>query len=167
MVELLPLTPDDWPRWREARLRALADAPYAFGSTLADWTGVSDTEDRWRGRLATPGHHSVLALADKATVGMAGGVPGDTPGTVALVSMWVAPLGRGRGVGQALVREVLDWATSTGAHTVQLDVRVGNIAAIRLYERLGFMMRGEVPRDDPSEPLELRMTRPISERMSR
>lgn len=162
MVEFLTLTPDDWPRWREARLRALAEAPYAFGSTLADWTGAGDTEDRWRGRLTAPGHHSLLAVTDGTTVGMAAGIPGDPPGTVALVSMWVAPEARGRGVASALVHAVLRWGASSGAHTVQLDVRDGNTRALRLYERLGFVVRGEVPRDDPSEPSELRMTRPVA-----
>lgn len=49
------LTPDDWPIWRELRLAALAEAPQAFGSRLADWQGEGDREERWRDRLSIPG----------------------------------------------------------------------------------------------------------------
>ncbi|MBU7600615.1 hypothetical protein JGS22_024025 [Streptomyces sp. P38-E01] len=40
---------------RLLRLAALAEAPYAFGTTLAQWQGEGDRPDRWRARLATPG----------------------------------------------------------------------------------------------------------------
>ena len=43
------LGPDDWQEFREIRLRALADAPTAFGMTLAD--AEQQTEDAWRARL--------------------------------------------------------------------------------------------------------------------
>lgn len=51
VIELRVLTPDHWPAWRELRLAALAEAPYAFGSRLADWQGDRDREQRWRDRL--------------------------------------------------------------------------------------------------------------------
>jgi hypothetical protein len=42
------------------RLAALAEAPAAFGSTLSDWSGPGDTEERWRARLASVAHNIVL-----------------------------------------------------------------------------------------------------------
>ncbi|HVC23653.1 MAG TPA: hypothetical protein VNH82_09555 [Candidatus Dormibacteraeota bacterium] len=34
-VEIRTLGVEGWAEWREMRLRALAEEPYAFGSTLA------------------------------------------------------------------------------------------------------------------------------------
>jgi hypothetical protein len=64
VIELRVLTPDDWPSWRELRLAALAEAPYAFGSRLADWQGDHDREQRWRDRLGIPGSYNVIAVLD-------------------------------------------------------------------------------------------------------
>lgn len=141
MFELHALVPDDWRQWRDLRLQALADAPAAFGSTLAAWQDAG--EDRWRQRLAIPGSHNLLAVLDGEPVGMASGVPTDD-GAVELISMWVAPRGRGRGIGGALVAEVERWARSRGATLIRLDVVEGNEAAIGLYLRSGFRFSGDV-----------------------
>src|SRR5215472_2683061 len=50
-IELRRLLADDWRIWRGLRLAALDEAPHAFGSSLADWTGTGGSEDRWRSRL--------------------------------------------------------------------------------------------------------------------
>lgn len=80
---------------------------------------------------------------------------------VELVSMWVAPAGRRCGTGRLLVQAVLDWAHETGADAVELSVTVGNVAAQRLYERMGFESDGGY-QPLPSDPCrnELRMRRP-------
>ncbi|MFJ8314264.1 MULTISPECIES: hypothetical protein [unclassified Streptomyces] len=82
MIESQVLAADDWPRWRELRLVALAEAPYAFGARLADWQGDADREERWRGRLSIPGSYNLLAALDGNPVGMASGVPGPGEGVV-------------------------------------------------------------------------------------
>lgn len=51
VTEVVNVSPDSWRMWRELRLAALAEAPNAFGSTLAEWSGAGDTEQRWRARL--------------------------------------------------------------------------------------------------------------------
>jgi ribosomal protein S18 acetylase RimI-like enzyme len=102
MIEVQVLRPDDWPLWRQLRLEALAESAAAFNSTLAHWTGAGDAEERWRARLSNVPLNIVLR-SDGAPAGMVSAyVRADD--TVELISMWVAPFARGRGVGDAAVR---------------------------------------------------------------
>jgi ribosomal protein S18 acetylase RimI-like enzyme len=150
MVDLRVLSEDDWPLWRDLRLAALAEAPYAFGSTVAGWQDAA--EEQWRQRLRIPGARDLVAFLGDSPVGMASGVPaGD--GAVEVISVWVRPAGRGRGVGDALIGDLVRWAKETGATAVRLSVRSENAAAIRLYERAGFVHIGP----DPADPLEIAM----------
>jgi ribosomal protein S18 acetylase RimI-like enzyme len=142
VTDLRVLGPEDWRLWRDLRLCALAEAPHAFGSRLADWQREGDREERWRARLSLAGSHNVVALLDSEPVGMASGVP-VSDGVAELISMWVSPSGRGRGVGDALVHEVERWAVRTGARVLRLDVAEDNAAAQALYERHGFVFTGE------------------------
>ncbi len=142
MLELRTLEPNDWPLWRELRLAALAEAPYAFGSTLAQWQGSGDREERWRARLSIPGAHDLVALLDGLPVGMASGVPGEGAENVELISMWVNPTARGKGVGDYLIQAVERWGAERGATTLRLSVMPDNRKATALYERHGFTDTG-------------------------
>jgi GNAT superfamily N-acetyltransferase len=132
------LGPEDWEELREIRLRALADAPDAFGAVLAE---VEAYDDRvWRDRLATNNPTYVVREAT-GTVAMAGGfAPPDS--SVAFVwGMWTAPAARGRGHSSALLHTVVTWARTIG-RTPHLHVTEGNDAARRLYVRHGFEPTG-------------------------
>ena len=48
------------------------------------------------------------------------------------------PAFRGRGMGTALIRHVLEEARRLGARRATLEVRASNVRARRLYEQLGF-----------------------------
>ncbi|MEU4675760.1 GNAT family N-acetyltransferase [Micromonospora sp. NPDC023737] len=144
MIDIRPLTPDDWKLWREVRLAALAEAPYAFGSRLADWQDDGDRAERWRSRLEIPGSHNLVAQLDGRPVGQASGVPTSTAGVAELISMWVHPEVRGHGVADALVDAVARWAREVGADRLRLAVTAGNERATRLYRRHGFMPTGEL-----------------------
>ncbi len=145
VVEIRALSSGDWAVWREVRLRALADAPHAFGSKLADWQGDNDREERWRERFDHVGFTAV-AVADGSVVGTVGGMDRQDA-TVELISMWVAPEVRGTGVGEALIAAVVDWAAAKPAETVLLAVRRRNRHAIALYGRAGFRLVGSNPED--------------------
>ena len=137
-LALRRLAPADWAAFREIRLAALRDAPEAFGSTAADAQKLEEQE--WRRRL----EQRAVFMAEVAgqRVGLAAGIAGEQPGEAELVSMWVAPAWRGRGVGDGLVQAVLGWAAGEGFTMVRLWVATGNTRAERLYIRLGFEATG-------------------------
>jgi ribosomal-protein-alanine N-acetyltransferase len=57
---------------------------------------------------------------------------------VHLLNVAVHPTRRGSGIGRMLVDAVIGEARTTQARTMFLEVRAGNVAARRLYRRLGF-----------------------------
>ncbi len=155
---------DEGARLREIRLRALADAPDAFGSTYSDT--VTRPPEMWTARAAedAAGEVSVLFVAEKDEkwVGLAGHVGLDqTPGEPQVVSMWVDPARRRSGLAGRLLDAVMAWARDRGAERVHLWVTEGNSPAIALYERFGFAFTGEsAPVRSDSALKELKMVLP-------
>ena len=140
------VTADDWSEWRRLRREALRESPDAFDSSLADWTGAGDTEQRWRDRLdAVP--INLVAESDGVGVGLVS-LTRILNHEAELISLWVAPPARGRGVGEALVRALVDRARESGALRVVLEVERENEPAMSLYARCGFAETrlGPVPR---------------------
>jgi GNAT superfamily N-acetyltransferase len=160
MAQIREAGADDWQAMREVRLAALRDAPQAFASTYEREAAFAEAD--WRRRVARGG--SFLAYAPElgsAPAGIAGGFE-IGPGTVELVSMWVRPQARGRGIGQALVEAVVGWARARGASRVHLWVTENNDHARLLYARCGFRATAErqpLP-SDPEVP-EIGMVRPV------
>jgi GNAT superfamily N-acetyltransferase len=132
----------DWQALRDIRLEALRTAPDAFGSTYEG--EASRGEEHWHNRIARGGTFLAYLPGDGRTdpAGLVGGYPED-PQTVELVSMYVRPDARGRGVGEALVATVIDWARTRNATTVRLWVTETNTHARALYQRCGFALTGE------------------------
>ena len=162
MIQLHHLIAEDWPRFRALRLEALAEAPYAFGSTLADWQGgVADTPERWRKRLIDV-PLNLIADFRGVPAGMISATELDANGATTVISMWVAPLARGNGVGDALVAVVVDWAKEQKAACILLDVMEANEYARRFYQRNGFVDLGLQESDRSTDPTQRRMSRDLS-----
>jgi GNAT superfamily N-acetyltransferase len=146
MVVVRETVADDWQALRDIRLEALRTAPTAFGTSYQEEARRGD--EHWHNRIARGGTFlAYLPAAPDAPdasdpAGLIGGYSEDSH-TVELVSMYVRPQGRGRGVGEALVAAVIDWARERNATTVRLWVTETNTHALALYQRCGFALTSE------------------------
>jgi GNAT superfamily N-acetyltransferase len=133
----------DWEVLRELRLRALADTPDAFASTLEKEAAFP--EQVWRRRAeGAAGLVNFIACEAGAGIGIAAiFAEADLPGRMHLVGMWVHPRHRRHGVARALVDQAVRWAEDHRASEVVLWVADHNIPARRLYERAGFQPTGD------------------------
>lgn len=147
--------PDEWEQLRDIRLRALANAPAAFGSSLARERGQSERYWRdWASGTTRSGDRiaTFIAVAEDRWLALAAGIrPPDDPQTAALVSMWVDPALRRRGAAHALVEAVAEWARDQGARRLELWVTRKNTPARTLYLRSGFTPDGRT-QPLPSRP---------------
>jgi GNAT superfamily N-acetyltransferase len=155
-LAIRPLEAHEWPKYRAARLRSLADSPDAFSSTLAE--AQDRSLDDWAARLAAATvsgqDYPLIAELDGNVVGLVWAkVDAATSYVVNLFQMWVAPESRGRGVAVALLQEAIKWARSRNAQLVQLSVTCGNASAVRLYAREGFRDCGSPEPRGPGSPL--------------
>ena len=157
------LAVDQGSRLRTIRLRALADAPDAFGSSFEEV--AAQAPESWAMQLQEKA--TFVAVMDREDVGLVRAARDDLlPGAAWLMSMWVCPECRGQGVGESLIDAVIEWARASGVRRVILDVGDHNQPAIELYERKGFEPNGTTgslppPRSHVREhQRELRIQRP-------
>ena len=130
------LTPDDWAVLRDVRLRALADSPDAFGSTLEREQDFDEKE--WRRRSVRP---VWVAEVDGRPVAMAGAFPDD--GVLQVWGMWTDPAHRGRAWPAPSSTRLIGPAVAEG-RPVALHVNIANPGARAFYEGYGFVATGEL-----------------------
>jgi ribosomal protein S18 acetylase RimI-like enzyme len=164
MITLEPIALHNVLIFRDVRLRALQDAPKAFGSTYAKECQLSDAAwiartSRWDGQQGI----GFLAMDTNAVCGIAGSFLDEDDATRAqLVSMWTAPTHRQQGVGRLLVNQIANWARSRGARTLQLMVTSANESATLFYQRLGFTYTGRTePYPNDTSMVEYEMSLPL------
>ncbi len=120
------------------------DADY-FSTRYEDM--VREPESTWQAWVAdaAAGVEKTLFIAEEQGrwLGVVGAFVRVNPLEVQLISMWVDPSARGRGVAQQLIRAVATWAAGRGSARVVLFVQEANTPAQQLYERAGFRLTGD------------------------
>lgn len=135
-------TAEDWPRIWPFFSRIVAEGEtYAYPAELTPETA----RPLW---MESPPGRTVVAVDGDLVLGSAKMGP-NRPGRgahVGTASFMVDPEYRGRGVGRALGRHVLDWLRAAGYHSVQFNAVVEtNEGAVALWRSLGFEIIGTVP----------------------
>ncbi len=133
---------DQWRILRDVRLRALEEAPYAFGTTLVEGQKRTDRDwqDMVRDHATLADRAYFMAYVEDNPCGMAGCYR-TASDTVMLTAMWVAPEFRGQKIGEQIVRAVIEWAGAGGASTIEAWVSENNPARF-FYKKIGFEETG-------------------------
>jgi ribosomal protein S18 acetylase RimI-like enzyme len=144
-VGIRPVRPEEWRRWRETRLRMLRDDADFFSTRYDDM--VREPDQTWRDWVAeaAAGDQKTLFVAEEGDrwLGVVGAFARVNPREVQLISMWVDPTARGRGVARDLILAVAGWAAGRGSTRVVLFVQEANEPAQHLYARAGFRPTGD------------------------
>lgn len=129
------MTADDWPAVRAIYEEGLATGLASFETAAPSW-------EEWdRARLP----HSRLVAREHAALGWAALSPVSKRACyagVAEVSVYVAAIARGRGVGRALLVELIESAEIHGIWTLQGATFPENAASLALQARCGFRSIG-------------------------
>lgn len=107
---------------------------------LLEHSDVAQLEDPRRYFL-DPGGELFIARRGGVVVGTAAVVPHGAPGEWELAKLAVDPSERGRGFGRQLVQRCIAYARDHGATRMVLISNHRLVAAIRMYEALGFEHR--------------------------
>jgi RimJ/RimL family protein N-acetyltransferase len=112
--------------------------------------GRAALEAFYKGVVLVPGRELFVGRLDGVIVGSAQLVrpPRNNEAqsfSATLMHSFIAPYARGYGIAREITRKVEERARSLGYVVLNLDVRETQVAAIRLYESLGFKRWGEHP----------------------
>ncbi len=141
-MEIRPATAADWPA-----IYPFFSAIVAAGETYAYPPDLSldEAAPLW---MHTPPAQTVVAVEDGVVLGSATMGP-NRPGRgahIATGSFMIDPTSQGRGVGRALGNYLLDWCRAGGYRGIQFNAVVEtNLAAVRLWQSLGFQILTTVP----------------------
>jgi ribosomal protein S18 acetylase RimI-like enzyme len=140
-IEITHLQPQQWPQYRQIRLEALQNSPQAYTTTYQEM--IDKPESFWQDRLvnAAAGKDSWLLFArvDERIAGIIGAFLPEGSDRAVIVSFYVTPKYRGKGVSTALMDAILsELRQNDTIQTVELAVTHSQEAAIGLYKRFGF-----------------------------
>jgi L-amino acid N-acyltransferase YncA len=131
-----PMTDDDAAAVLRIYGEGIATGNATLDQTVPDWPTWSAAHRRECRLVARHDGHVVgwTALSDYSSRDVYRGV--------AWESVYVAEAARGRGIGEALLRDLIPLSEARGIWTLIAGVEIENEASLRLHERVGFRRLG-------------------------
>ncbi|MGV1776525.1 N-acetyltransferase family protein [Agrobacterium fabrum] len=133
----------DVDAFRRIRLEALRSEPSFYASSYEDWAALSVEE--WKQRLNDP---VFVAFQDDEPVGIIGLLrqrASKMAHRATIIMVYVCKSLRGTGLAGNLLGAATDYARDLGILQLELAVTAENPAAIRFYQREGFIEVGRIP----------------------
>ncbi len=141
------LTQEDWKQYKELRLRSLQSDPDVYFSTFdevskwPDGNFKSEIYSRPDSRFGYSGYFDGDSLL--GYISLSGQYFVKQQHIADVFNLYVDPAARGKGVAQALVRELIETAKRDGTiEKLFLSVMGQNVPAITLYKSFGFEVYG-------------------------
>lgn len=137
--------PDDAQTLIHLRQKIFAETPFMlYGAGEYDFP-AEQVREQLRRILASGCSRSLVAEASDALIGFLGVAGSSMPRLrhSATIALGVLKEHWGKGVGTALLTEVLRWAPGAGLSRLELHVMKNNPRGVELYQRLGFRIEGE------------------------
>lgn len=98
------------------------------------------SENALRDTLEDPKAVFFAAVEENTVLGYAG--MHDIIGEGYVDNIAVFPEHRGKGIGEALTKALMDYSRDAGLDFLSLEVRAGNVPAVSLYQKLGMKEEG-------------------------
>jgi GNAT superfamily N-acetyltransferase len=141
IIEVSELQANDWQRLRAIRLKSLQESPDVLeGSFEAE---SKEKEPGWREKFSKLTY--LVASLPGSDVGLMSieVLDGDFGATCWIGGCWVSPEARGQGALRAMFNYVDEQAHVRDWSKQGLGVMEDNLAAIKAYEKLGFVAMGD------------------------
>ena len=148
-VKTFELHPDEWPRLRDIRLKALLDSAHAFGGTY-EAESLFD-EEKWRSEFAKQAFLVASVNGQDAAMMYVENLVGDFGATCWIGGCWSDPNFRGVGLMRVMFDYVDAESKKRGWQVQGLGVWQDNFSAITAYEKLGFSSMGD-PQPSSRQP---------------
>ena len=140
MVEIRPLTAEDWPAVEAIYAEGIATRSATFETASQSWEVFDASHHQ---------DHRLVAVENGRVVGWVALSPTSSRACYAGVvesSVYVAESMRGRGVGRALMDAVVASAAAGGIWTIHAGMFPENAASLALHQGLGFRLVGRFER---------------------
>lgn len=132
---IIKLSGDDWQQYRDLRLFALKSDPHAFGSSYEEEINLEEAD--WRRRISA----MLFAQAGHEVVGLVGLLQRENLASIHcghIVSLFVKPEWRQRGIANELLKAIQNIAPTRKIRKLSLQVTASQSSALALYKKMGF-----------------------------
>jgi GNAT superfamily N-acetyltransferase len=151
LITIRRIQVDEVDLFREIRLAALQEAPYAFSTTYE--SALQRSGESWREQVESTAKGSdratFLAVSEDTPIGVAALYRLEDQADIGeVLQVWIRPEYRGTRLARDLMDTIFAWAKANSFRRIIAGVTKGNARALRFYTNYGFSVVDESSSND-------------------